>query len=464
MLEYRAPPTLNAFLADDSFARCVVGPFGSGKSSACAMELLRRAQGQARGRDGLRHTRFAVVRNTRPQLRDTTRKTVDQWLGSFGTWREEPMEFRVRAGDVDCEVLFRALDRPEDVKNLLSLELTGCYFNELREISQAIFAGMTGRVGRYPAKVDGGPTWWGIWADTNPWHRGHWASKLFTSKLRGYGFWRQPSGLSKKAENVDNLPPGYYERLSIGKDEEWIRVYVHGEDGSADQGSIFGRWLERLEQSGRLGAFAHGADNVFTSWDLGLADATAVWFWRIRSTGVEVLDWLEDQGKGLEWYFEEVDRRAKDLGWKYLRHWLPHDAAQKTLASGVSVRNRFNEKYGAGAVSIGPDLTKVDRINAGRWLLEQPGTRFHERARPGFEMLREFRFEWDEEGRCFSRQPLHNFASHTGDAWTYVAAVVRATELITRKPTPKEPNVGPVMREDGKLSVTMDQLWEMHDR
>lgn len=492
-MDYLASPTVKAFLEADDFARCILGPFGSGKSSGCIMEILRRACGQARSRDGRRHTRFAVVRNTKPQLRDTTRKTFEGWLGQFGQWRENPTEFRISAGDIDCEVLFRALDTPKDVRNLLSLELTGCYFNELREIAQPIWDGMTGRVGRYPAKQDGGPTWWGIWADSNPWHTGSWQDELFTSGLSSYKLYRQPSGLGADAENTENLVPGYYRNLCIGKDEEWVNVHVRGLNGMADQGSVFGRQVERLLQRGGLKRFQHKLDGVFTCWDLGLADATAVWWWRLNAGGVEVLDWYESQGEPLEHYWEQLDARAeaapteaeveiaeeagvevddaRRLGLQYVTHWLPHDAANKTLASGTSVLARFLERY-PGHVAVLPNLSINDGIQAGRSLLEQPGTVFHERCREGLKTLKEYRFAWDDESRCYSKQPIHNWASHTGDAWRYVANVVKTSELLTRQQQRKaRPNTGvrvePHPTQPGRqllTGMTLDELWSLRRR
>jgi hypothetical protein len=127
---YLAPPTLGRFLASDAFVRMVLGPVGSGKSSACNVETLRRAQEQGHGPDGMRHTRWAIIRNTYGQLRDTTRKTFEQWIpGALGEWSETAFTFNLKFNDVRAEVLFRALDRPDHVRNLLSLELTGAYTN-----------------------------------------------------------------------------------------------------------------------------------------------------------------------------------------------------------------------------------------------------------------------------------------------------------------------------------------------
>jgi len=133
--------------------------------------------------------------------------------------------------------MFIALDTPEDVKKLLSMDLTGAWINEARETPKAILDGLTARVGRYPGKALGGPSWFGVLMDTNPPDTDHWWYKLAEeSRPEGFEFFSQPSGLLDDAENRSNLPAGYYERLMAGKDEDWIKVYVRGEYGFALDG------------------------------------------------------------------------------------------------------------------------------------------------------------------------------------------------------------------------------------
>lgn len=447
-VHYDAPPVLSSFLDSPAFVRVVEGPLGSGKSSACVVELLRRANEQAPGPDGVRRTRFAVVRNTYRELSDTTRKTFEQWVpAQLGRWNEQAFSFRMRYADVDCEVLFRALDRPEDVKKLLSLELTGAYFNELREIAKPIFDGAQGRVGRYPPAKDGGPTWFGLWGDSNPWHTGHWLHKLRKDKPEGFAFFQQPGGRSPHAENVANLPPGYYQRLCAGKDSSWVRVYVDGEEATSDVGSVYGAWLDKLQARGAICAFHHPNTDVYTTWDLGRADATAIWFWRLNAHGVaDVLDFYAAHGHGLSHYFDVLGSKP----YTYAKHVLPHDARAKTLATSTSVLEQCAEHFGKGNVLIGPNLSLEDGIGAARWHLEQP-VRFHTRCEApirnaeggeehpsGLEALREYRYEWDVEGACFRKTPLHNWSSHPADAWRYLSTFVRYADAMTRKAPPKE--------------------------
>lgn len=161
---------MRQFARSNARVRVIRGPIRSGTSSLCCQEIWRRACEQAPGPDGSRRTRWAVVRNTYPDL---DRSTVKTWLGwfpeqDFGRLiRAKPMVQVLRRGDVVLEVMFLALDKPEDVSKLRSTEWTGIWFNELEYISKEIFDEAESRVGYYPAVKDGGATWAGVIADMN---------------------------------------------------------------------------------------------------------------------------------------------------------------------------------------------------------------------------------------------------------------------------------------------------------
>ena len=239
-IEYKPPgPVARAFMKSDSFVRGIMGPFGSGKSTVCVFEILRRAKQQKPGPDGIRRSRWAIIRNTYPELKTTTIKTWLQWIpASFGRWVDAgPPMHHIKDGDLDLEVIFLALDRPDDIGKLLSMELTGAWVNEAREVPKAVIDGLTGRVGRYPSKLMGGASWCGIIMDTNPPDNDHWWYKL-AEELHpdGWEFYRQPGGLTPVAENRENLPEGYYERQVAGKDPDWVKVYVDAEYGFVRDG------------------------------------------------------------------------------------------------------------------------------------------------------------------------------------------------------------------------------------
>jgi hypothetical protein len=238
---YDPVPTLWDFSQDRRFIRGVMGPFGSGKSSGCVWDIITKGIQQKPSADGISRTRWLVVRNTYIQLRDTTIRTFMDWIPpqKFGTYKQVDHEYKITAlPNCEIEVLFRALDKPEHLGPLLSLEITGAWLNEAREIPESIMNMIQGRVGRFPSKRDGvGPTWSGLILDTNPPDTDSWWYRLFEEKRpENASLYKQPSGLSPEAENRVNLPDNYYENLAEGKDEEFVRVYVHGEYGYVMEG------------------------------------------------------------------------------------------------------------------------------------------------------------------------------------------------------------------------------------
>lgn len=248
--DYTCVPTVRAFVFDNHKHKCIIGPVGSGKSSGCVMALLRYAMKQEPDSDRIRHTRFVIVRNTVKELKDTTKKTIDEWISPLNpVWKESEnkylIQFKLDDGTiVNSEWLLRALDRPDQVKDLLSLELSGAWLNEAREIPKEVFDMLDGRIGRFPARRGSyGCTYPFIICDSNPPDTDNWLYKYFEEMrlndedvAQKAMIFRQPSGLSPEAENLPNLPENYYQDLLIGKDEDFIRVYIHGEYGYVREG------------------------------------------------------------------------------------------------------------------------------------------------------------------------------------------------------------------------------------
>lgn len=293
-----AGPVARAFMKDDSFVRGIRGPFGSGKSTACIMEILRRAKAQRIATDGKRRSRWAIIRNTYPELKTTTIKSWHQWVSpSIGRWVETgPPMHHIQEGDLDLEIIFLALDRPDDIAKLLSMELTGAWINEAREVPKAVVDGLTGRVGRYPSVLMGGSEWSGIIMDTNPPDSDHWWYKLAEEiKPEGWHFFAQPSGRAENAENTENLPDDYYKRQVAGKDEDWIKVYVDGEYGYVREGKpVYPEYRDNIhtKEFDIIPSLP-----MYIGIDFGLTPAacfaqkTAMGQWRVHS---EL--WTEDMG------------------------------------------------------------------------------------------------------------------------------------------------------------------------
>lgn len=264
-----AGAVVQEFHRSNDFVRLLEGPVGSSKSSACCIELFTRACEQ-KAHQGIRRSRWAVVRNTFPELKSTTIKTWSEWFpfaemrwdSPITSWMRLPLPDGTR---VEAEVLFFPLDRPEEVGKLRSLELTGAWINEASEVAKAVFDMLTQRVDRFPKMSLGGPSWSGIVLDSNFPDDDHWAYRIFEKqKPEGWSVHKQPGALTFKggdhnardnyepnplAENIPNLKSGYeyYFRQLPGKSRDWIKVFILAQYGSITEGRpVYPEWNDDI--------------------------------------------------------------------------------------------------------------------------------------------------------------------------------------------------------------------------
>ena len=348
MIDFRYKPAgeiLRQFMEDDSFLRCIRGPVGSGKSVSACVEMFRRACEQQPGTDGIRRTRWAAIRNTNPELRTTTIATWLAWFPeqTFGRFRwSPPFTHHIKIGDIDMEVLFLPLDNPEDIKKLLSLEVTGIWANEARELPKAVIDAATMRVGRYPSMKDGcGPTWHGVLLDTNPPEDDHWlpilsgeapmpenASEqeiLMLQKPPDWKFFNQPPGMievfdeqkqltgylpNPDAENFQNLPGDYYTKMIQGKTKSWIDVYVMNRPGTTEDGKpVYEGFNETVHLADNLEMIP--GREIWVGLDFGLTPA-AVFAQQGNLGRWLVLDELVATDMGAVRFAEQLRRRMAE--------------------------------------------------------------------------------------------------------------------------------------------------------
>ena len=285
-LLYIPVPSTEPFIQADKFSNFIVGPVGSTKTTASLMKIAYEAQRVKAGRDGIRRSRIAVVRNTRQMLWDTTIPDFLKWYpdGQAGILEKTNSKFLLKFGDVQCEVLFRGLDDANDVRRLLSLQLTFGMLDEFREIHPDIYNALTGRLGRYPDKTmngvgacdDSGKQIHKVWGATNPPDADTFWENLLTEPPNNMHVTFQPSGRSPEADWVQHLPDGYYENLCEGKDEDWISVYVDGQFGASLAGKpVFKAFTADTHVSKTPLQLLSGA-GVIIGVDAGLSPAAVI--------------------------------------------------------------------------------------------------------------------------------------------------------------------------------------------
>ena len=244
-VDYSPPPSLVPFLTCENFISLIAGPVGSGKSSAAVMKIAYMAKMMKAGSDGIRRSRCVVVRNTNQMLTDATIPTFTTWFpeGVAGSYARTNKVFTMRFDDVECEVLFRGLDDANDVRRLLSLEVSFGMLDEYREIHPDIFNALQGRVGRYPSMAKGGclkddgTPHAHVWGATNAPDMDTFWEKYMTEPPETASIYLQPDALSDENDWKQNLIEGYYEKLAQGKTPDWVDVYIRNKFGRSLAGS-----------------------------------------------------------------------------------------------------------------------------------------------------------------------------------------------------------------------------------
>ncbi|MBA43622.1 MAG: hypothetical protein CMF62_06430 [Magnetococcales bacterium] len=438
--DYTASRTAAKFHASDAFVRLLMGPVGSGKSVACIAELFNAGLNQKPGRDGIRRTRWAVIRNTQPELKTTTIKTFHDSIPPFAAdnhyTQGSPITQWVRFGDVEMEFIFLALDKEEDVNKLLSLELTGAFMNEAREQSAGILKALIQRVGRFPSAREGGPTKSFVILDTNPPDEESWIYKDFEENpKRGYAIFRQPSGMSPDADNIENLPHGYYQRIIDGAegDQELINTMVHGEYGAVTRGvpvfkGVYSPDLHVAKEPLKPLPITAGKP-VIIGYDFGLTPAAvflqqgATGQWRIIH---EVF--LPDEILGAEQFAPIVQGECAkffDPNQKFI-HWGDPAGSQRSQADATATVYRTFQTHGI-LMRSAPTQNLTDRLACVRnpmarliggepGLLVSPTCKHIKKALNGgycYKMVRV------SGGERINDQPEKNVSSHIADALQY---------------------------------------------
>lgn len=413
-IKYKASPTLQRFHSSTAFVRGVRGPIGSGKSVGMCIEIFRRLNQQAKDKTGKRKSRWVIIRNTYPELETTTLKTWLDWFPEeiFGkVSRRVPICHYFEYNDIEAEIYFLALDRPEDVKKLLSLELTGGFCNEARELPLKIIQTLGDRVGRYPSQrsrpddipADQWPTWYGVIMDTNAPDEDHWWPMMAgdgTAELPedftvpdNWEFFSQPPAafeekegsrtvwrLNPDAENLKNLPKDYYKNLISGKSNAHVKVYVGNQYATLQEGKIVYPEFSPDVHIAKGDLNHIPGRTIHVGLDFGQTPAASFGESTVHG-GWNDLHELVTEGVGAKQFARllkaEINAKFSGVPWDAFEFWGDPSGA---YAQSGSDETYFETLQGAGIrVKPAPTQNPVTRIEAGREPLELllPGGKPH---------------------------------------------------------------------------------------
>jgi hypothetical protein len=189
-------------------------------------------------------------------------------------------------------------------------------------------------------------------------------------------------------------------------------------------GAYYGKLLADAERESRIcGVGYESAAPVWTAWDLGIRDATAIWFAQTVGREVHLIDYYEASGVDLGHYVREIVVRP----YTYRGHIVPHDAQAKELGTGKS-RLEVLESLGLRNLTVAPEHRLEDGINGVRVFLPKCWFDAQKCAR-GIDALRLYRSGYDEKARLLRPHPFRDWTTHAADAFRYLAMTLDRTSL-----------------------------------
>lgn len=208
-------------------------------------------------------------------------------------------------------------------------------------------------------------------------------------------------------------------------------------------GAYFGEQMLAAVREGRIGYVPYDPRfPVSTSWDLGMDDYTAIWFWqRISRTRINAIYYYETSGLG----FDDgmgggivPEAFAPRSSWKFDFHYLPHDVTVRELGAGGRSRRETLMGLGIRPIRVGVQRAPEERIAAVRKLL--PLVHFDkENTAAGVDHLKQYRKRWNPLLLQFGG-PLHNEHSHGADAAGEFAVNAALPRLKDTPPPPTSRN------------------------
>jgi phage terminase large subunit len=244
------------------------------------------------------------------------------------------------------------------------------------------------------------------------------------------------------------------------KPDEYDHIW-EGAYGSI-QGSILGKWVSRAEREGRINnnvAFDPLGAPLEISSDIGFHDTASWWFWQRSMGGYSVLRYYGESGLDADDWCVILKDKIHDMGLtldNLGKIWLPHDARSKTFQSKHTSMERFITAFGVDKLGIVPQSKKLDQINAAREVIDHCA--FHrDDTETGVDGLAAWEFKYNEDTSAFSRDPVHNWASHPSDAFAYGCQVMQMTEA----PKPDKSTTFAIAGQNGRITTEpLETLWQ----
>jgi phage terminase large subunit len=383
-------------------------------------------------------TRVVCIREVQKSIRDSVRQLLVDKIDGLGLSRHfEILDAEIR-GPGGSLIIFRGMQsyNADSIKSLEGYDIV--WVEEAQTLSQYSLDLLRPTIRKAGSE---------IWCSWNPRHKTDPVDQFFRRNPPADAIsvqinWRDnpwfPDVLKREMEHDFEVDPDKAEHI-------WEGAY------GSSQGAILARWVNQADRDGRIHdgvVYDPQGTPVDVSCDIGYRDTASWWYWQRAIGGYRILHYEGDSGLDADDWIPRIRQTLQSLGVERLgRIWLPHDARAKTFQSSHTVAERFLSAFGGQHVGMVPVSKKHDQISAARAVIGRCA--FHSgRCEDGLDGLRAWEYEWLDEANTFSREPVHNWASHPSDAFAYGCQVM---QMDQRQPEPPQPKT---IHE-----VSLDDLW-----
>ena len=229
-----------------------------------------------------------------------------------------------------------------------------------------------------------------------------------------------------KPEELDELK-------AQGVSEEVLEQEYRCSFSRGVEGSYYARMINDVRLRGQIGPVLHDPyHRVYTSWDIGIGDSTAIFFFQVIRYGQEIrfIDYYEASGESLEHYAHLLDQYGMKKKYKYAEHFAPHDIKQRELGTGTT-RLQLAESLGV-EFTVVPLKSVETGIEICRKLL--PRCWFDDVAcKKGITALESYHKRYDIVRKCYSDHAEHDSSSHGADSFRYACSGIE--DFVLNKST-----------------------------
>lgn len=280
-----------------------------------------------------------------------------------------------------------------------------------------------------------------VFLTTNPGGRGHeWVKNRFELDTQEHSkkFFRNGRSFIYIPATIHDNPyllerdPGYLrylESLPETLREQWLNG--KWDDFDID-GAYYTKQINNASRDGRITKIIPEPTlKTFTFWDLGIADATAIWIVQAFNKELRVIGYYENNGEGLTHYINYLHDFRDRYNITFSGHFAPHDIQVRELTSGKS---RLETARALGiSFRVVKNKSIMDGIEQARNIIGRCWFDA-ENCKDGIKALKNYRKEFDEKANRYKDNPLHDWTSHGADAFRMFAVAWNDTFANDNRP------------------------------